>query len=243
MRLRTALRRQSWNDWITNALEPVSPAWLPWLWSAAVALAWPVTVSLSGYELSLWGNLNRAGQVGLGSLVAVLLMSVPFNLHAANRAHRLAAERREAEARLQLLQAQIEPHFLFNSLAHVLSLIEADPPQARALLEHFVDCLRASLGGLRQPSHTLGDELRLVRAYLQVQGHRMGDRLRVHWDVPDKLPTLPPPALLRQPLVENALQHGLEPALDGGSLWISARKQGQGWHLSVRDDGLGLDEQ
>ncbi len=325
MRSRTALLQQSWNDWITNELDPVGPVWLPWLWSAvfalglglcitligfaqhargadwtslanwrhwlsvnlfisffvtaavhslyaltvaslgkarirrwpdrrrhllfglvtlvAVALAWPVAVSLSGYELSLWDNPTRAGQVGLGSLLAVLLMSVLFNLHAANRAHRLAAERREAEARLQLLQAQIEPHFLFNSLAHVLSLIEVDPPQARALLEHFVDYLRASLGGLRQPSHTLGDELHLVRAYLQVQGHRMGDRLSVHWDVPDNLLALPLPALLLQPLVENALQHGLEPAVDGGSLWISARQQGHRWQLSVRDDGLGLGEQ
>jgi signal transduction histidine kinase len=206
----------------------------------AVGLSWPLAVHWSGFELNLWGKQSQSGQVGLGSLLFVLLLSVLFNVHAASRARALAAQRREANARLQLLQAQIEPHFLFNSLAHVVSLIDTDPARAKALLESFTDYLRASLSGLRQAEHSLGDELRLVQAYLQVQGHRMAHRLRVHIDVPEALLGLSLPALLLQPLVENAVVHGLEPTVDGGTVTVKARVQDDRLWIDVDDDGQGL---
>ncbi len=149
--------------------------------------------------------------------------------------------RRLAEAELKLLQAQIEPHFLFNTLSNVLQLVDADPARAKRMLRNLTSYLRGSLGRTRAGATTVGEELELVRAYLEIQSVRMGGRLAWRISCPDDVRDVPLPPLLVQPLVENALRHGLEPKPGGGEVVISAvREQGE-LVLEIRDDGLGLD--
>ena len=153
---------------------------------------------------------------------------------------RLEAEKRGIEAQLKMLQAQIEPHFLFNTLANLSSLIEVEPKLASSLLDALIRYLRASLTRTRAEGGTLGDEIGLLRAYLEVLKIRMGDRLNFEIQVaPDLLAKALPPMLL-QPLVENAIRHGLEPKVDGGTITISAAEQDNKLLLIVKDDGLGF---
>jgi signal transduction histidine kinase len=156
------------------------------------------------------------------------------------RARALAAEKQALDAQLRALQAQIEPHFLFNTLANVVSLIDAAPGEARRMLERLIALLRASLSASRATSATLAQEVELLRAYLDILAIRMGRRLRFRIDVPAELGALPLPLLLLQPLVENAIKHGLEPKLTGGTVEVGARLHGDGFEITVVDDGLGF---
>lgn len=135
--------------------------------------------------------------------------------------------RAEAEARLQSLQSRIRPHFLFNSMNTIASLTRTSPEQAEAAVEDLADLFRASLRDARQ-FHSLAEELTLCRRYLEIEGLRLGDRLQVEWAIGD-LPSdalLPP--LLIQPLLENAIYHGIEPRVDGGTITIGGwRESGQ----------------
>ena len=152
----------------------------------------------------------------------------------------LAAEKQLTETRLRLLQAQIEPHFLFNTLANIHSLIETDPSKASSVLESFSDYLRVSLRRSREANTTLGDELALIRAYLEIQQARMGKRLQAHIEVSEDLYALPCPPMLIQPLVENAVVHGLEPRVSGGRVSLQARRDDDRLCIEVRDDGVGI---
>jgi signal transduction histidine kinase len=152
----------------------------------------------------------------------------------------LEAEKRSVEAQLKMLQAQIEPHFLFNTLANLAGLIEADPKLASRLLEALNRYLRASLKRTRADGGTLGDELNLIEAYLEVFGIRLGPRLHYGITVPDPLRALPFPPMLLQPLVENAIRHGIEPQIAGGRLDIAAVRGGGALRLTVRDTGAGF---
>ncbi len=156
---------------------------------------------------------------------------------------RRAAEALQAEtlAKLALLQAQIEPHFLFNTLANAQSVIESDPKVAKSILEHLNQYLRVSLGRTRRSSSTLGDEINLVSALLAISALRLGDRLRYCIQVPEALKAAELPPLLLQPLVENALKHGVEPAVSGGEIRIEARTESDSLVLRVTDTGVGLD--
>jgi hypothetical protein len=191
-------------------------------------------------------NVEGAGlsATPLGAAVFMLLVMLVFYGYFTIRGLQQRAERQAIEAQLKLLQGQIEPHFLFNTLANVVGLMESDTPRAKLMLESFVDYLRSSLGGMRKADHTLGDELGLVEAYLRVIKIRMEDRLQYTIAVPDDLRSLELPALTLQPLVENAVLHGLEPKIDGGSVRIAARLDGQHGTrtlvLTIDDDGLGL---
>jgi hypothetical protein len=180
----------------------------------------------------------------LGAAVFMLLVMLVFYGYFTIRGWQQRAERQALEAQLKLLQGQIEPHFLFNTLANVVGLMESDTPRAKLMLESFVDYLRSSLGGMRQADHTVGDELDLVEAYLRVIKIRMEDRLHYTIAVPDDLRGLELPALTLQPLVENAVLHGLEPKIDGGSVRIAARvdelRGKRTLVLTVQDNGLGL---
>ncbi|KQW43542.1 MULTISPECIES: sensor histidine kinase [unclassified Roseateles] len=148
---------------------------------------------------------------------------------------------RVTEAQLKLLQGQIEPHFLFNTLANVQSLIDFDPPRAKLMLERFTDYLRASLGQLRGDSTTLAQEFAMLEAYLALMQLRMGERLRVELRLPAELGAIELPPLLAQPLVENAIHHGLEPKIEGGTVAVTARQVGGQLWIEVEDDGQGLD--
>ena len=138
----------------------------------------------------------------------------------------------------------MEPHFLFNTLANVLTLIEHDTPKARQMLEAFTDYLRASLAGLRRDECPLGDELDLADAYLRLMQVRMEDRLQFTITADDSARRALLPPLLLQPLVENAVLHGLEPKLQGGTVRVAAQVQqsetGPCLVVTVSDDGLGL---
>jgi signal transduction histidine kinase len=149
-------------------------------------------------------------------------------------------ERQAAEARLKLLQAQIEPHFLFNTLANLRALIAADPPRALAMLDHLNEFLRATLAAARKDRSTLGDEFALLRDYLEIVRIRMGARLEFDLALPAELAGAALPPMLVQPLVENAIKHGLEPKLDGGVVSVRARAADGQLQLSVSDNGLGL---
>ncbi len=149
-------------------------------------------------------------------------------------------EQRMTETELRLLQVQIEPHFLFNTLSNILSLIDEDQARAKTMLEGLTSYLRTSLQSTRSNTITLGQELALLRAYLSIQSIRMGDRLNYRFDVPVDLEDIHLPPLLIQPLVENAVRHGLEPKLDGGALTVRARVTDGRLAIEVIDTGCGL---
>jgi sensor histidine kinase YesM len=150
------------------------------------------------------------------------------------------SEKREIEANLKMLQAQIEPHFLFNTLANVSSLIDSDPVLAKKLLERLNDWLRVALVRARSDSATLGDELDMLENYLQILKIRFGERLRWHIDVPEDARLTAFPPMLLQPLVENAVRHGIEPKLGGGEIGICASTDTSMLRIEVSDTGVGL---
>jgi sensor histidine kinase YesM len=155
-------------------------------------------------------------------------------------AQREEVERENVEARLSLMQAQIEPHFLFNSLASIRRLYETDPTRGRSMLQHLSRYLAASLPALRESHSTLGRELALAVAYLNVQKIRMGARLAVRVDVPEQLHPVPVPPMMLPTLVENAIVHGVGPVPKGGTVEISARMTDDKLLVQVADTGRGL---
>ena len=144
------------------------------------------------------------------------------------------------QARLRLLQGQIEPHLLFNTLANIQSLMDYDPPRAKRMLETFSSYLRTSLSQLRQGDSTLQAELDMAGQYLSLLQIRMEDRLRFRIDASAEARLAVMPTLMLQPLVENAIHHGLAPKLDGGSVLVHARVSGGRLQVRVSDDGIGL---
>jgi signal transduction histidine kinase len=159
---------------------------------------------------------------------------------AADRARAAELERQALDAQLRALQAQIEPHFLFNTLANVVSLVDAQPASAKRMLERLIDLLRGSLSASRARHATLGQEIDLVRAYLDILSIRMGPRLRYETRIDDGLRALSVPPMLLQPLVENAIQHGLEPKIEGGRVNVTARARDGEVEILVEDDGVGF---
>lgn len=178
------------------------------------------------------------------SLAASVAVTGAFHLRerlAAMRAETEAARRAAVESQLRLLQSQLEPHMLFNTLANLRVLIGSDPPRAQAMLDRLIAFLRATLGASRRSTHPLEAEFARIADYLALMQVRMGPRLAVRLDLPDALKDAEVPTLLLQPLVENAILHGLEPKLGGGRLEVVARRDGAWLRISVRDTGIGLD--
>ena len=151
-----------------------------------------------------------------------------------------SASRQLMEARLQALQAQVEPHFLYNTLANVQALTEVDPPAANKMVCHLIEYLRAALPKMRETSSTIGQEVELARAYLNILKMRMGARLDFAIQVPDELNGVPFPPLMLPSLVENAIKHGLEPVREGGRIDVIAEKVGERFRIIVKDTGRGL---
>ena len=195
--------------------------------------------------LSLAGAPQAANWVGQSQhrihFALVMLVLIAGNLIVWSlRARAQAARRRAAEAQLHLLQAQIEPQFLFNILADVQGLLDSDPERARAMLEEFTDYLRANLGQLRRADSTLASELEMGQCYLQLLRLRMGNRLDFSIDASAQARAAVVPPLLLQPLIENAIRHGLAPRADGGSVHIHAVVLAGRLVIAVGDDGVGL---
>ncbi|GJI88021.1 MULTISPECIES: sensor histidine kinase [Duganella] len=161
--------------------------------------------------------------------------------HATSHADEEGMERRVVEARMAALQAQVEPHFLFNTLALIGQLIETDPPQAARIHQNLIDYLRATLPQMRaKGAGTLGRQIEMSRAYLAIMQARMGARLAVSIDVPAEMLSATFPVMMLQILIENAIKHGLEPKIQGGRIDIRASVDGQMLQVDVLDDGIGF---
>ena len=207
------------------------------------------------------GDVWRVG-IGSGLIllfipIFIMLVIAKYYIGRSRRALAFAEEKkREAEvsdvnrqiteARLQALQAQVEPHFLYNTLANVQALTEADPPAANAMVGHLIQYLRAALPKMRENTSTIGQEVELVTAYLNVLKMRMGARLEFGIDMPPELAANPFPPLMLPSLVENAIKHGLEPVRDGGRIDVVVRRvstpEGDRIHVQVIDTGRGLSD-
>ena len=184
----------------------------------------------------------------LGMFFAALLVGISrMRLRdAAQTAARLQAEaereriaRRGAQAELKLLQAQVEPHFLFNTLANVRYLVQSGSPDALSMLDHLIRYLRTALPEIRSEGSTLGREAELARAYLEIMRIRMGGALEFEIDVPAGMQDAPFPPLMVITLVENAIKHGVAPR-GRGLVEVRARREGDALQVFVDDDGRGI---
>lgn len=155
-------------------------------------------------------------------------------------ARQTSMEKELTAAQLSLLQAQVEPHFLYNTLASAQELVRTDPARADKMLGHLIDYLRRSLPRTDGSLSTVGQELERSTAWLEIMRLRMGERLAVHVDVPETCLAYAMPSMMLQTLVENAIKHGLEPKPGGGGIWIRAACDPVGLSLTVADDGMGL---
>ncbi|WP_444912563.1 sensor histidine kinase [Microbulbifer sp. PAAF003] len=187
-------------------------------------------------------------------IIAILLSIFLYQVHLnREQSHQLERERQEAEllkleqqktlaqSQLKVLQSQIEPHFLFNTLANLKMLIRHDPQKAEDLLDNFSDLLRISLKKSRSDQVSLKVELSSLKCYLEIQKIRLGERLEYEVDLSEdvSLETFVPP-LLVQPLVENAIFHGIEPAAKGGLVRLRVKQKEGQWVIEVEDNGVGL---
>jgi len=154
---------------------------------------------------------------------------------------RAGLEKQALETRLRLLQAQIEPHFLFNTLSNIRRLCQNDVASGRAMLGQLTRYLRAALPKIREEEATLADEIQLVSAYLGLQKIRMGERLRFAIHAPHELLDVRVPPMMLATLVENSIQHGIGPLPEGGSIEVRAERIGDRLRLQVADTGRGFD--
>jgi two-component system, LytTR family, sensor kinase len=218
-----------------------------WIILRAIALVWG-GFSL-GWEAARLRNFIPTQNNLLGAFLSVpfvyflILLGAEAMKHARARqeeeiqAGRLA--RQLAEARLSLLQRQLHPHFLFNALQAISTLLHRDPATADALLVRLAALLRAMLEDASGQTLPLRTEMDLCRKYLDIEQVRFGDRLRVEWAVDESLLDIPVPSLIVLPLVENAVRHGLSPKVGTGRLKIATGTEGASLVLGVEDDGLG----
>jgi hypothetical protein len=229
---------------------------LLWIFPVSVVLGYLAGTTLAGAVLAhpgfdywadqprkAWGflflSLAAGGIITYFFLSREQLASTRLSL-AHTQALAEAAQRQAAESQLKLLQSQLEPHMLFNTLANLRALISHNPDQAQHMLDHLVAYLRATLNSSRAALHPLQTEFDRLRDYLELMAVRMGPRLHYSLTLPPELAAHPVPTLLLQPLVENAIKHGLEPKVAGGSITVSASLTGDQIALEVHDSGMGL---
>ncbi len=210
--------RDSESGSVTLICEPESPSWTDW------------------FRVDDGTNLENAEAIS---------RAITRRIAERRRREQAAVVKTEVEkeltvARLSLLHAQVEPHFLYNTLASAQLLTRSDPARAEQMLGNLIQYLRHSLPRDHDALSTLGAELERAVAYLEILKIRMGNRLDVQVDVPDALRATPLPAMMLQTLVENAIKHGLEPRTAGGTVWIRARQDGDQVAITVADDGEGF---
>ena len=222
------------------------PGWMLACILAGTALGYPLGTAVgdavTGFKTaSLLENPGAIAISVVGAVAATWYFYATERLRAEQAATE-AARRQAAESQLMLLQSQLEPHMLFNTLANLRVLITLDPPRAQAMLDRLIGYLRATLGASRAQMHPLSAEFDRLDDYLALMALRMGPRLQVKLQLPEALRALPVPPLLLQPLVENSIRHGLEPKVENGRIEIRAEQRGQRLILTVRDTGIGLPE-
>jgi hypothetical protein len=212
-----------------------------WIWSTPTGAPpfWMVRDRLGGFGLVTVLGLLLGPWVALGAVVRqkeALARERGLALDLA----RSERDRLALDARLSLLQAQVAPHFLFNTLANIQALVDTGSPQASSVLRSLVAYLRAAVPRLNEPATTLGQELELVRAYLDLMKMRMPDRLQFRLSVDDSALGLRCAPMTLLTLVENAVRHGIDPSEDGGSIEVVVRRQAERCQVEVRDTGAGL---
>jgi len=223
------------------------PRWLArWvLQVVAVGVAMPLTM-LAIYLLAtkagappFWKDEDRMN--GFMMLTFMSLLLAPWTALAALVRQKEALAREHAlAARLHLLQAQVAPHFLFNTLANIQELVDAGSPRASSVLRSLIAYLRAAVPQLHEPASTLGRELQLVEAYLELMHMRMPDRLQFHASVDESAREVRCPPMTLLTLVENAVRHGIDPSEEGGSIDIVVERRGDRCVLRVSDTGVGF---
>jgi signal transduction histidine kinase len=239
------------------------PSWLArWvLQVAAVAVVTPFALAIiyglttPDLEGHWYQDKDRMGGYsmlsGLGILIAPWIAMAALYRHVSGQVQRQALafelerselERNALDARLSLLQAQVEPHFLFNTLANVRELVDSGSPQASVVLGHLIAYLRAAVPRLHDTAVTLGQELELARAYLEVMHMRMPDRLQFVLHVDEDALEVECPSMTLLTLVENAVRHGIDPSEEGGRIEVRVRVQGGRVRIEVIDTGVGLRE-
>jgi len=202
---------------------------------------WPASLGQFFFERFYWDLVVYA-------VIAGVAIARDYSEQVRQRerqAHELALEtadleRRLVEARLHSLRAQLQPHFLFNALNTISAFTETNPQTARRLMGQLGDLLRASLTHAAKPLVTLGEELTFLDDYLSIESARFEGRITVSVHADDDLLEVKVPGFLLQPLVENAIRHGVAPRLSGGHIEVTARRDGSMVKLRVRDDGVGL---
>lgn len=221
-----------------------------WLWSGlllVLSLSCAFAARLYGIGLARFGidAQNELHVLAAALALGLLMLALPLWVAQNNaRALHLSQLRQAAlSADLKALQAQIEPHFLYNTLANVRYLARNDPARAVAMLDHMISYLHSALPDLRAPMSNLQREFDLARHYLALMAIRFGDRLRVELECPPLLGQLDLPPLLLMPLVENAVLHGVEPHSGDVTVTLAARREQQGLVMTVRDNGAGLGQQ
>lgn len=192
-------------------------------------------------------DLNRHMMVFGFSIAIAFTTGVTYFVYMQSRMFALEARTQKAisvaaENRLRLLQSQLEPHMLFNTLANLSTLIDADPRRAKGMLNHLIAFLRSTLEASRLGVHPLSVEFDRLKDYLELMHIRMGERLETTFLLPAELSMMPVPPLLLQPLVENAIKHGIEPKMDGGRIEIQASRSAGFLFLTVRDSGVGMSQ-
>jgi signal transduction histidine kinase len=225
-----------------------------WLLTGVVAIPTGFVVGHQFAFLLLGEPLRMVGYMGVSLIPVVFTLLVGgVGLHyyatreqlATEAAARSEAQRLAVESQLRLLRAQLEPHMLFNTLANLRSLVREDVDRAESMIDQLIVYLRAALAASQTESVALSQEFAQLRAYLDIMALRMGPRLSFQLELPSELESTLIPPMVLQPLVENAIKHGLEPKVGSGSIEVVARATGSGIEIRINDSGLGLpvDEQ
>jgi sensor histidine kinase YesM len=212
--------------WIVNSLSP-GPWWAQW-----ATIGWGLGLTIHG--LTVFADGTFFGTAWEEKKVAELMANEKLKV--------VSSEKQLVQAQMRMLQAQIEPHFLFNTLANIQSLIAKSPDRANLMMDNFIAYLRQSLTASRAQEGTVQQEIDLVRHYLDLIKIRMAERLSFTFDIDPLLSPVPLPPMLLQPIVENAIKHGLEPKEEGG--YISIRGElidaGSRIRFTIADNGLGF---
>lgn len=240
------LRPRTWTRFLLIAGLDICGGVFVGLKTGMATLEHILAIPVDWHTNNLFGQALIAGilisSVMLYSFIAKIRLHYRNEMLTQEKIKRLAIEKESLSAHLRMLQAQIEPHFLFNTLSNIISLMDTQPEKGKAMLLNLTQYLRTSLSRTLPEKTTLSQEMSMIKAYLDIQKIRMDERLHYQIDVPEDLWQHPFPPMLLQPLVENAVKHGLEPKVDGGKIIIKATRQHDLLKIDVADTGSGFSD-